>query len=276
MPPRHKDTKFNLNHSHSLVPWCLCGLLILIATTNSLAQQKTLSISAKDIAFAYVDRPGDLYILKKNNVLMKIDQHGNILSEQSFSEPLSLFEPRDGARMFAYHNQSQHCYFFSAETKQEYKIEQEYAINPMLVCSSGDYHIWILDGEDFSLKRVNPVQSKVIVDTPINTKQFTAAPEINSMREYQGFLFMHEKNTGIIIFNSIGMQIKKIPGANIEYFNFLGEELYYKVNDKLIFLDLFDSTTREENLMPGSKLMLFTDTTHYTQFEDRLEISKKQ
>jgi hypothetical protein len=275
MPQRPQDTNPIFSLRHPFVPLYFCGLFILLFTTHSLAQQKTISINAKDIAFAYVDRPGDLYILKQDNVLMKIDQRGMVVSEQSFSEPLSLFEPRDGARMFAYHNQSQRCYFFSAETKQEYKIEQEYAINPILVCSSGDYHIWILDSEDFSLKRVNPVQSKVIVDTPINTKQFTTAPEIKSMREYQGFLFMHEKNTGIIIFNSIGMQIKKIPGANIEYFNFIGEELYYKVNDKLIFLDLFDSSTREERLVQGCKLMLFTDTTQYTQFEDRLEISKK-
>jgi hypothetical protein len=273
MPRRHEDTKIKIYHSHSLVPSCLCGLLILIATTNVLAQQKTVSINSKDIAFAYVDRPGDLYLLKTNNVLTKIDQQGNVVSEQSFPEPLSLFEPRDGARMFAYHNQSQRCYFFSAETKQEFKIEQEYAIFPTLVCSSGDYHIWILDGEDFSLKRVNPAQSKVLVDIPVNTKQFTSAPQIKSMREYQGFLFMHEKNTGIIIFNNIGIQIKTIPGGNIEYFNFIGEELYYKVNDKHIFLDLFDSTTREENLKTGCKLLLITDATQYTQFEDRLEIS---
>lgn len=261
---------------YTFLSLCLWGLLISISTTSSKAQQKTISISAKDIEFAYVDRPGDLYLLRTNNVLTKIDQQGKVVSEQSFQEPLSLFEPRDGARMFAYHNQSQRCYFFSAETKQEYKIEQEYAINPMLVCSSGDYHIWILDGEDFSLKRVNPAQSKVLVDIAVNTKQFVSAPQIKSMREYQGFLFMHEKNTGIIIFNNIGIQIKKIADANIEYFNFIGEELYYKVNDKLIFLDLFDSSTREERLVPGCKLMLFTDATQYTQFEDRLEISQKR
>jgi len=276
MTARNQDTKLIFYRSHSFVSLCFCGLLVLLFTTHSLAQQKTISINASDIAFASVDRPGDLYLLKKNNVLMKIDQQGNVLSEQSFTEPLSLFEPRDGARMFAYHNQSQRCYFFSAETKQEYKIEQEYAINPTLVCSSGDYHIWILDGEDFSLKRVNPAQSKVLVDIPVNRTQFTSTPEIISMREYQGFLFMHEKNTGIIIFNSIGMQIKKIPGANIEYFNFIGEELYYKINDKHIFLDLFDSTTREENLMPGCKIQLITDATHYTQFADKLEISQKR
>lgn len=275
MPRRKKNTKHTFYHCHSFIAWSLCGLLIL-SFINSHAQQKIISINAKDIAFASVDRPGDLYLLKNNNVLVKINHHGSIVSEQTFSEPISLFEPRDGARMFAYHNQSQRCYFFSSETKQEYKIEQEYAIKPILVCSSGDYHIWILDAEDFSLKRVNPEQSKVLVDLPINTKQFSAEPEILSMREYQGFLFILEKNTGIIIFNSIGIQIKKIPGNNIEYFNFIGEELYYKVKDKLIFLDLFDSSMREENLKPGCKFHLLTDATQFTQFDDRLEISQKR
>jgi hypothetical protein len=263
MPQRLKVVNLILHHAHSWVPWCLGGLLILLLTNAGLAQQKTISLNAKDIEFAYVDRPGDLYLLKKNNVLTKIDRHGKVLHEQTFPEPLSLFEPRDGARMFAYHNQSQQCYFFSSETRQQFSIEQQYAIAPLLACSAGDYQIWILDGEDFSLKKVNPVLSKVLTEVSINTKQFSATPQIKSMREYQGFLFIHEKNTGIIIFNSIGIQIKKIPGQEIEYFNFLGEELYYKIKNKLYFLDLFDSTTREELLNSDIKIALITDETRY-------------
>lgn len=262
-----------LNH---FISYFFITILILVCGVTTLAQEKSITINFKDIQLAYVDRPGDLYLLKNDNVLTKVDHHGNILSNQNFLEPLTLFEPRDGARMFAYHNESLRCYFFSAETKQEYKIEQQYAINPTLVCSSGDYNIWILDSEDFSLKKVNPAQSTVLIDIPINTKQFTSQPDILSMREYQGFLFIHEKKSGLLIFNSIGIQIKKIPDANIEYFNFIGEELYYKVGNKLIFFDLFDSAKREEELDVTCKYILLTDATQYLLFDDRLVISQKR
>jgi len=262
------------------VSWCLRGknqitliVSFLLSSTNVISQQKKIaSIEIADVHSAYVDRPGDLYVLQKNNTLKKFDIQGKLVSERAFPEFPATFDPRDGARMFVCFQSTQHCSFFSEETKQEFVIEPQYAIDPQFICSSGDHHIWILDRSDWSLKMINPAQSKVMTEAFIDQTQFTYTPEFTFIREYQNFLFMIEKNSGILIFNSLGKQVKKIGAAEIEYLNFLGEELYYKKNDKLFFYDLFDASTREIPVDPACRFALLTDARMFLIYENKIVI----
>ena len=266
MPLKHQNTKAALK----LIPFvllCFCG--------QTIAQQnKIATIEINEVVSAYVDRPGDLYLLLKNNTLKKFDSIGNELYGKKYTATPTLFDPRDGARMFMYQKETGLCSFYSNETKQEFIIEQQYAIEPVLACASGDHNIWLLDKADLSIKRINPSLTKVLTEATINQKQFIQKPEILSMREYQNFLFIHEKNSGILIFNSLGIQIRKIPATEITYFNFLGEELYYKKNEKLIFHDLFDSATREVPVDPSCTIILLTDRRQFLLYQNRLEIFK--
>lgn len=267
----------------AFAPLCLCSrkhtvLLIFLLSLSTLAlsqQKKITSIEISNVESAYVDRPGDLYVLLKDKTLKKFDTLGMPVSEQVLDAP-TTYDPRDGSRQFIYSQQSQRFAFFSPETKLEYLIEQQYAIDPVLACASGDNQVWILDRSDWSLKRVNPSQQKVIAEASIDQKQFTKTPEFMFIREYQNFLFLIERNSGILIFNSLGKQIKKLSASKIEYLNFLGEELYYKVNDKLLFYDLFDSSTREVSTDPACKFVLLTDVRKYIVYQNRIEIFKNE
>jgi hypothetical protein len=252
----------------------LIGCLLLSSVHVISQQNKIASIEISNIHSAYVDRPGDLYLLQADNTLKKFNTHGKLESEQVLASP-TTFDPRDGSRLFIYSNSTQQFSFFTQETKQEFSVEKHYAIDPILVCSSGDNQIWVLDRSDWSLKRINPSQSKVIVEESIDQKQFTGTPEFTFIREYQNFLFMIEKNSGILIFNSLGKQIKKIRAPKIEYFNFLGEELYYKENDKLLFYDLFDASTREI-AVDRCKFALLTDARKYLIYENRVDIFENE
>jgi hypothetical protein len=248
------------------------GALLLQLLTSSFLHAQTLiaTIAVDDVQSAYVDRPGDLYILQKNNTLKKFDKEGKLLSEQVFQKAPTLFDPRDGARAFIYDQEKQQGSFYSEETKQNFTIELQYAIEPFLVCASGDHNIWIVDRSDWSLKRVNPTQSKVITEASIDQKQFNKTPEFLFIREYQNFLFLLEKNTGILIFNSLGNQIKKIPVTGISYLNFLGEELYYKKDDKLYFYDLFDASERQAPVDPACRFALVTDISTFLIYESKV------
>lgn len=248
----------------------ILSFLFLSVSIHVHSQTLIATVEISDVRAAYVDRPGDLYIFQKNNTLKKYDTLGALVSEQRFPESPATFDPRDGARLFACF--SKKCSFFSEETKQEFHLEPHYAIDPQLVCSSGDHNFWILDRSDLSLKRINPTQSTVIADALIDQKQFAQTPEFTFMREYQNFLFIIEKKSGILIFNSLGKQIKKIPVKEVEYLNFLGEELYYKQKDKLFFYDLFDASIREIPVEPACKFLLLTDARQYLIYENKIEI----
>ena len=178
--------------------------LFLLLPIHVFAQQNLIAtIEISNVQSAYVDRPGDLYVLLKDNTLKKFDTLGVLVNEQALDSP-TTFDPRDGSRLFIYSQHLQRFSFFSQETKQEFLVEQHYAIDPILACASGDNQVWIVDRSDWSLKRINPSQQKVIAEALIDQKQFSKAPEFTFIREYQNFLFMLEKNSGILIFNSLG------------------------------------------------------------------------
>lgn len=237
---------------------------------------KIATAELQDVASAYIDRPGDLYLLLKNNTLKKFDSLGNLLYEKKHAVAPTLFDPRDGARLFMYQKETRLCSFYSDETKQEFMVESHYAIDPVLACSSGDHNVWVLDRADLSLKCINPILTKVTAELPIDQKQFSVQPQFTSMREYQNFLFLLDKNSGILIFNRLGIQVKKIFITDIDFFNFLGEELYFKKNDTLYFLDLFDSSTHQESVDPLCTFILITDSRRFIIYPNRLEIYKNR
>lgn len=248
-------------------------LLLLLATPLfSIAQKKIITIDIKDVASAYVDRPGDLYILHTDNKVSKFDTLGLPVADMGFEKTPTVFEPRDGARMFIYFADVKQGAFFSPETSQGFFIYDYFALEPMLATSCGDNQVWIVDKGDWSVKKFDPKASKIVAESLIERNQFEGDLKITAIREYQNFLFVLEKNTGILVFNSLGKQIKKIAGKEIQYFNFLGEELYYAKDGKLFFYDLFDGKTREETADPKSLYTLLTDARKYVVYADKIDV----
>jgi len=248
-------------------------LYVLLSITISYGQVKPLHtyLLKSPVDYVYVDRPGDLYVQFLSGTIQKFDVNGKLLDEFKPQQKLTIFDPRDGARAFTYSQKSQWYSYAYFGTLNKIQIREEYAIDPMLVCSSGDKDLWIIDQADFSLKKINTDRSTVDVEVLLPESLRTAKSNILSVREYQGFLFLLEKSSGIYIFSSMGKLLKHLEGNTITYFNFLGEELYYPVNNTLIFYDLFDTSTREMQVDPSVKYMLLTDERIFTIYEDRIE-----
>jgi hypothetical protein len=141
----------------------------------------------------------------------------------------------------------------------EFIIDSAFVIDPWLACSSGDHDLWVLDRADNTLKKISPRTSTVLVDVKITSDVFTDFSDIALMREYQGFLFMLDNKKGIQIFNSIGRLIKTISEPSLPYLNFLGEELYYPAQNKLVLINLFSGERREMSLPKAFTLGLLTD-----------------
>ncbi|MFN8335902.1 MAG: hypothetical protein U0U09_12315 [Cyclobacteriaceae bacterium] len=247
-------------------------LAIVCSPLLTIAQKRITVVDIRDVASAYVDRPGDLYILHTDNKVSKFDTLGMPVADMGFERKPTIFDPRDGARMFIYFADVKQGSFFSVGTSQGFFIYDYFAMEPMLATSAGDNQVWIIDKGDWSLKKLDPKASKIVAEATIDKAQFQTDPDFTAVREYQNFLFVLDKNAGILIFNGIGKQIKKIEGKDIPYFNFLGEELYYKKNDKLIFYDLFDGTTREESIDSKCLYTLLTDARKYVVYADRIEV----
>jgi hypothetical protein len=241
--------------------------LIFVSYAKAPAQKLIKSIPVNDeVTYATVDRPGEIYIVTKQGHIRRFDTNGNPVSEYKNQATPTLFDPRDGARLFGYFRQDQHYSYLSPslEVTKSLPVEPSFAVEPWLLCISGDYNIWILDAGDMSLKRINGMSGTLEVDQKMDDTLIRKAADITFMREYQGFLFLLHQEKGILIFNKMGRWIKTIERLQLKYFNFLGEELYYPEGNHVKFLNLFTGETRT---IPGSQtaqFILLTDERMYT------------
>jgi hypothetical protein len=219
---------------------------------------KSVEVS-EDIAFASIDRPGDLYLLSDQGMIQKFSEEGILRTVHKTNPPPTLFEPRDGARLFAFYRNDRTYAFLtpSFEFSNVYKIDSAFVTDPWLACPSGETGLWCIDAVDGSLKKINTRTGNIEVDSKLNINDFAS---ISTMREYQGFVFILVKGTGIMIFNSLGKFIRTIESKTIQSFNFLGEELYYNVGQSLMFFDLFSAETRTTKLPSTCTFAILSDT----------------
>ena len=82
-------------------------------------------------------------------------------------------------------------------------------------------------------------------------------PNFVYMRDYQNLIFLLDKNSGVVIYNTIGKKINRLK-TDANNFGFFGEELYFLQDDKVVFFDLYTEKIRLVNVGKG-KFVLVSD-----------------
>ncbi|HYC85331.1 MAG TPA: hypothetical protein VEB86_08920 [Chryseosolibacter sp.] len=252
----------------------LAGLL-LIVVIPAFGQKKIKTIELSDsIKSAYVDRVGELYVITRGGQVQRYDADGKLQILYRADDIPTLFDPRDGARLFAYYRSTQTYQYLnpSFEITKAYRIDSSFAIEPWLICPSGDHKLWVLDAVDHSLKRLNPKESVVEVEVVIDSVLIRDARLFTTMREYQGFVFLFEPGKGIHIFSAMGKHIKTIAAPGSTSFHFLGEEMYYRDGSSIRFLDLFSAEGRAIQPVQKSGDILLTDIRLFHVQDLRVDI----
>lgn len=216
--------------------------------TTTIADGKIKTLEVSDtIIEAIVDRPGDLYLITKSGQFQKFDKDGRLYGLYKNEIPPTFFDPRDGARLFAYYRPIQHYDYMSPSfgITASFRIDSAFVIQPWLMCPAGDNQLWVLDAADHSLKKLDPKDSHIEIDVHIDSTLIQDATAFTRMREYQNYLFLLHPHKGIYIFNNLGHHIRTLEVPSVEEFHFLGEEIYYTRNGAIHFVDLITSETRE-------------------------------
>ncbi|HEX6225805.1 MAG TPA: hypothetical protein VFZ52_15410 [Chryseolinea sp.] len=236
--------------------------LLAIFSMQANAQKKITSREVtEEIVFATVDRVGELYVLTEKGQIQKFGIDGDLISLYKNGPRPTLFEPRDGSRLFAFFRMGRKIQYLnpSFEVSSGALIDSAFVIDPWLACSSGDHNLWVLDAEDMTMKKINTRTANVDVDVTFPENLSHDFSTVKSIREYQGFFFLLDSQKGIYIFNGMGKLIKTIAHPDLPYFNFLGEELYYPSQNGLTLLNLFSGEKREIPLKKTFKFALVTD-----------------
>lgn len=241
-------------------------ILVFRAHTQSLVGEIPLPEPPLSV---YVDRPGDLY-LRFSTSIVHIDTDGKKVGEYRFGEQPIHFEPRDGSRMFIHLPHKNTWGFTAFGRSPTAPVPPEFAIKPSRLCASGDHGYWIVDAADVSLRRIN--LKKGTSDLEFTLPERFKNDTIICLREYFGFLFIATR-LHLLMFSATGRLLKEWP-LSVPDFDFLGEEIYIRQNNEILFVDLFDGSQYRIPAEPGTLFQRFTDERHYLVYPDRVVIRK--
>jgi hypothetical protein len=190
-----------------------------------------------------------LYISDKRGNINKYDTLGVFLlnfSPQKLGN-VTLIEASNTIKIFAFYRDFQEYVTlerFLGPMPNSALNEEQIGFARIATLAS-DYNLWIVDETDFALKKYDRQFHKVLYKTALDLLLDAQDYDITFLREYQNNLYISDKNSGILVFDSFGSFRKKIPFKEIDYFAFHEDELYYLQKDTLCFFHLYQFTTRK-------------------------------
>jgi len=241
----------------------VAAILALLLPLLLSAQPKTLTLEA-DIVWAGVDRAGDLFVVLTTGEVRKIDKTGKVIGTHRFAEPPTLLDPIDGVRSFFYQRKGHRYGFMSYDFSSidENELDPSFAINPWLVCPAL-HELWILDSADFSIKKTRMNSMAISLEKTLKHLPDKKMEDYVALREYQNYLFLLDRSAGVHVFNALGMYVRTLGEKNMDYFSFLGEELYYIKEKEGVFIDLYTQEKRTLSLNSSYRFILLNDDTLY-------------
>ncbi len=252
-----------------MVKYILLVSLAWAMSTQCIGQKKVAEVTlpGKPV-YAAVDRPGDLYVVFQDALVIKYDKNGKQLGKRQLTGFATLFDPRDGIRAFAYHRAQQTTESIAPDLSQADAIplHPEFAVSAWLVCPSKN-EFWILDSADVSLKKTRDKGTAIAYEASFAKAQSDIS-QVAFMREYQNFLFVLDREKGIHVLNNLGREIRLFEEKAIPYFSFIGEEIYYPNNSGIQLIDLYTTDKRTIatphlaafTLLTDERMILITDS----------------
>ncbi|MBS1976246.1 MAG: hypothetical protein JST46_02675 [Bacteroidetes bacterium] len=244
----------------------LCIGLCWFALTHLAFGQKTVAgvDLPGDLLWAGIDRPGDLTVVLRSGEVIKYDKNGRKQGQYRFPLPPTLYDPIDGAQSFFFDRVTNTYGFLDATmtTENRHPMDPAFAISPWLVCPVL-HELWILDAADFNIKKTKLHAAAISLEMQLKHLPQKQVEDYTFLREYQNYTFLLDQTSGIHIFNSLGKYVRTEGEPGLAYFNFLGEELYYKKGEELIMIDLYSGEKRKIGLPQACSFALLTDERMY-------------
>lgn len=244
------------------------GLVLVALPLFARSQTKTIAVDG-EIVWAGIDRPGDLFVLLANGEVQKYDKTGKKIGSHRFSSLPTLIDPLDGVRSFFYFRQGQRYGTLSYDFSDvdEKVLDPSFAISPWLVCPALR-ELWILDSADFSVKKTRMNSQTIDLESTLKHLPDKKVSDYVSMREYQNYVFLLDRNAGVHVFNAIGRFVHTLGKKGMNYFNFLGEEMYYVSGSELVLVDIYNLEIRTRQL-PGEYSFALLNDDHVYGIQGR-------
>ncbi len=193
------------------------------------------SISFPQPVFFTTDKLGNAYVVVENQ-LLQFDPQGNAKGNYSRSNigALSLVDASNPMKILLFYPDYATVVILDAKLSLQSEIDlRSLNINqPLIVCNSGENAYWVYDRQDDELKKID--NNGQVIHQSSNLTQLTGYQlQPNLMLEDNGFVFINNPATGILVFDRYGTYYKIHAFEGLKSFQVVDNDLLFVKNNHL-------------------------------------------
>lgn len=212
------------------------------------------SIPFQGDVFFTTDKLGNAYVIVENQ-LLQFDAEGNPVANFSESNLGTLYyvDPSNPMKILLFYRDFAKIKILDSKLSTQSDIElRSLNINqPLAACTSRDDGYWVYDREDEQLKKID-LNLQVVQRSGSLTQQLGYQVQPGIMIEDDGFVYMNNPSSGIIVFDRFGNYYKTIPYKNLTGFQLIEKEILFINHNKFFRYDS-KIVSEKEILLPTSE-----------------------
>ena len=227
--------------------------LILIIFCSVVIDEYTLinSIPFSEATFLTTDKLGNAYVVIENQ-LLQFDQKGKPLANYSEKNlgTLGFVDAGNPMKILLFYPDFARLIILDSKLSPQSSINlRELKINqPLTACNSKENGYWVYDREDDQLKKIN-LNLQVIQQSGNLTQIIGYQIQPGMMMEDNGFVYLNNPSSGILVFDRFGAYYKTIPYQNLTNFQVIEKDVLFINKNKLFRFDS-KSLSETEVLLP--------------------------
>jgi hypothetical protein len=183
-----------------------------------------------DIIFATVDKLHQIYVITPDNNIIKYDENGDILYRytNNYLGAPSLIDASNPIQILVYYPGLQTIVTLDVTLNEisRTNLVSFGFFDIKRVCVSNDAQIWIMDGLDFKLKKIDRF-GKVLRESEDLMLQLGRNISPIAMLERQNKVLVLDSQLGLLIFDNLGNYVRTEPFVRPETVMTFGGKLFY-------------------------------------------------
>ncbi|MEM6642821.1 MAG: hypothetical protein AAF616_07575 [Bacteroidota bacterium] len=236
--------------------------------------EKRIQLAKKPSSYA-VDSQDQLYLGFEDGSMIKFSAQGKehlnyALSNQS---PVTLIDPQFQLKtfLFLFDNQSVIILDRFSGLPKKYELRDLTLNIVSSSCPAPDGTFWIIENNPIVLKRLNPNQNQVIVET-----QPEVQGKILHMRAYQNILLVLDE-IALHLFDQFGTRLSSF-NCETQFFQVKDDLVFVVVDDHLVGLEIFGnlSLSSKVKLPVSGAIWLQTESMYLAILENSIEYYRRQ
>lgn len=250
-------------------------LTVVTGTAQELALLRTLPLSAR---YLTADGVGNLYVVLPDNTIVRYDENGDSTGNYKsvINGTIGQVDATNPLRILVYYPDYNKLVLLDKMLTpiSEVAIQHFSPTGARIVASAADGAIWMYDGFQAQLKKIDITLQKVVSSNDLRQELQTVLTP-GFMVEHNRQVYMSDTAKGIYIFDRYGNFVQSIPLQGIHYFQPMGSHIVYLKNDTLYAWDMEKIKSAALHIPHSKNLPRMASLVRdklYVLFDDALQI----